>query len=318
MKRGHHQRCQQLLAQTDDDPQAVLLSFELEVALHHGHTARELAHRLPSLPVSGELIAEALQTYLQAWPSDLEVRVLRLEVLEQSNVDPETLGAEWVVMAHQALQQAEVEVAHRSLERATALGQGWAERARLELQLQSPSCLNSLWQWWRQQPGRESAQALILQLVGQGQWEAAAEVALTEPLAGEIPGDLPPTSQALLKAKILRKQGNLEGSMELLQQVRKSQLHQVRAELELGHCLLARGGVHFEELALRQWQKALSSNQANQAEQQELSYQLGLLHLRRGEHEAALQAFHHCAALDSGYRDVIARIDELRQALNFA
>lgn len=318
LQRGHHQRCQQLLAQTADDPQAVLLGLELEVALHNGEAARERAHHLPSLPLPGEVIAEALQTYLQAWPSDLEVRLLRLEVLEQTNLDPEMLGAEWVVMARQALQQDEVEAAHRCLERATALGQGWAERARLELQLQSPSCLNSLWQWWQQQPGAESGQALVRQLVRQGQWEAAAEVALAEPLAGEVPADLDPSSQALLKARMLRKQGHLEGCLELLQQARKSRLHQVRAELELGHCWLARGGVHFEELALRQWQKALSSNQANQAEQLELSYQLGLLHLRRSEHEAALQAFHHCAALDSGYRDVIARIDELRQALNFA
>ncbi len=318
LQRGHHQRCRQLLALTQEEPQAVLLGFELEVALHNGQAARELAHRLPSLRLSGEVIAGALQTYLLAWPSDLEVRVLRLEILEQSDIDPEILGAEWVVMARQALQQSEVEVAHRSLERATTLGQGWADRARLELQLQSPSCLNSLWQWWRQQPGLESGQALVRQLVGQGQWEAAAEVALAEPLAGELPADLDPSSQALVKARILRKQGHLEGCLELLQQARKDPLHQVRAELELGHCLLARGGVHFEELAMRQWQKALSSNQANRAERQELSYQLGLLQLRRGQHEAALQAFHHCAALGAGYRDVLERIDELSQALNFA
>jgi hypothetical protein len=67
---------------------------------------------------------------------------------------------------------------------------------------------------------------------------------------------------------------------------------------------------------LRWCQKGLSIADISSHEAMALRYDMGIAHSMSGSNERALECFEWIFHLDSGYRNVAQRIDELKSGLN--
>ncbi|MDH3746118.1 MAG: hypothetical protein OES47_13550, partial [Acidobacteriota bacterium] len=79
----------------------------------------------------------------------------------------------------------------------------------------------------------------------------------------------------------------------------------------LGACFLEKG---FPDLAAKWFERGLKSEHITEKETLGLLYELGNLYASTGEREAALETFAEIYGINSNYRDVVARLEELKQA----
>ncbi len=79
----------------------------------------------------------------------------------------------------------------------------------------------------------------------------------------------------------------------------------------LGACFLEKG---FPDLASKWFERGLQSPHVTEKETLGLLYELGNLRVSTGEKEAALETFTEIYGINSNYRDVVARLEELKQA----
>jgi tetratricopeptide (TPR) repeat protein len=77
----------------------------------------------------------------------------------------------------------------------------------------------------------------------------------------------------------------------------------------LGSCFFEKG---FADLAVKWYRRGLDSPAIGEEETMGLLYELGNLHLAIGDAEAARETFIEIYGMNSNYRDVVARLEELR------
>ena len=78
----------------------------------------------------------------------------------------------------------------------------------------------------------------------------------------------------------------------------------------LGICFREKG---MSDLAVKWYRKALESTGHPEEKYQGLRYDLGELHMERGEHSQALSLFSEVYGVNSNYRDVASKIRELKK-----
>lgn len=69
----------------------------------------------------------------------------------------------------------------------------------------------------------------------------------------------------------------------------------------------------FEELAIKWYQRGLESNRISEEDRMSLLYELGNLRMVSGHHDDARETFVEIYGINSNYRDVVAKLEELRQ-----
>ena len=77
----------------------------------------------------------------------------------------------------------------------------------------------------------------------------------------------------------------------------------------LGACFLEKG---FPDLAIKWYERGLEAPQATEMESLGLLYELGNLYLLTGDKEVARKTFAEIYGINSNYRDVVAKLEELR------
>ncbi len=79
----------------------------------------------------------------------------------------------------------------------------------------------------------------------------------------------------------------------------------------LGNCFLEKG---FEDLAVKWYRRGLEAPRITEDETLGLLYELGNLHMTAGDPEAAHATFVEIYGINSNYRDVVAKLEELRSS----
>ncbi len=79
----------------------------------------------------------------------------------------------------------------------------------------------------------------------------------------------------------------------------------------LGNCFLEKG---FEDLAVKWYRRGLEAPGITEDETLGLLYELGNLHMTTGDPEAAHSTFVEIYGINSNYRDVVAKLEELRSS----
>ncbi len=77
----------------------------------------------------------------------------------------------------------------------------------------------------------------------------------------------------------------------------------------LGACFLEKG---FPDLAVKWYKRGLEEPNLAEEESLSLLYDLGSVYAVSGEREAAYEVFVEIYGINSHYRDVVARLEELR------
>jgi tetratricopeptide (TPR) repeat protein len=77
----------------------------------------------------------------------------------------------------------------------------------------------------------------------------------------------------------------------------------------LGACFLEKG---FGDLAIKWYQRGLDSPAVSEDETLGLLYEMGNLHLALGDVDEARRTFIEIYGVNSNYRDVVARLEDLR------
>ncbi len=106
--------------------------------------------------------------------------------------------------------------------------------------------------------------------------------------------------QALYEAEMLKE------AIPQLQRAQQSPNLRIKAILMLGRCYEGRS---MNDLAISQFQTAVSELQIMDETKKEALYQLGLIHEKMGHKEAALEALKQIYAVDYGYKDVASRVE---------
>jgi tetratricopeptide (TPR) repeat protein len=106
--------------------------------------------------------------------------------------------------------------------------------------------------------------------------------------------------QALYEAEMLKE------AIPQLQRAQQSPNLRIKAMLMLGKCYEGRG---MFDLAVGQFQGAVSELQVMDDTKKEALYQLGLVHDKMGNKPAALECWKQIYAVDYGYKDVAARVE---------
>lgn len=111
---------------------------------------------------------------------------------------------------------------------------------------------------------------------------------------------------------IYKEFGDLENAIEQFQSLLKSQDRLLDAYNMLGLCFEQMG---MGNLAINQFKKGLASSGYPDEAYQDLRYNLGLLHEKRGMLKEALSIYQEAFAVDIKYRDISQRIQQLEQKL---
>jgi hypothetical protein len=102
--------------------------------------------------------------------------------------------------------------------------------------------------------------------------------------------------------------GLLDEAIGEFQIAAKEPSHLVLCCSMLGLCFLDKG---LPELAIRWYRRGLDAPGVSEEDTLGLLYDLGCAHLAVGDKETAYKAFVDLYGMDTNYRDVVARIEEL-------
>jgi tetratricopeptide (TPR) repeat protein len=102
------------------------------------------------------------------------------------------------------------------------------------------------------------------------------------------------------------KAGRTSEAIQEFQRARDNPHRRIRATMYLGQCFLAR---KMNDLAVHQFQAALKEKIGFDDERKEILYGLGLAFEKMGKKEESIEQFKQIFLVDSGYRDVAARVD---------
>lgn len=108
-----------------------------------------------------------------------------------------------------------------------------------------------------------------------------------------------------------REMGLLDEAIGEFQVAAKSRDHLVECCSMLGQSFLDKG---LPELAVKWYRRGLSVPDLSEEESLGLLYDLGNVYLATDDHEAAQETFVELYGVNSNYRDVVAKLEELRQA----
>ena len=106
-----------------------------------------------------------------------------------------------------------------------------------------------------------------------------------------------------------REMGLLDEAIGEFQLAAKDDRYLVDCSSLLGNCFLEKG---LPELAVRWYRKGLESPSIQQEATMGLLYEMGDAYLTLGDSEAAYKTFTEVYGLDSNYRDISSKLEELQ------